>query len=238
MHKTRLDISPFCIRDMCANMQARMSEKAHERTNKQTSVNVYERKRTTQTRRTTRMNNSHAHTIRLFGTENDTIVDGPGLRFGVFVQGCSHKCKGCHNPESWSANAGVERTIDDVLREIHENALVHAVTLSGGEPFEQTCACAELACALRREGYNVWCYTGYLYEDLINRATRDECVKKLLENIDVLVDGPYIEKLNSYDISWRGSSNQRVIDIPKSMRAHEVILWKEPSYNLKKPDNW
>ena len=180
----------------------------------------------------------NAQTIRLFGTENDSIVDGLGLRFCVFVQGCNHKCKGCHNPGSWDANGGTLRTISDVLEEIHENALVRAVTLSGGEPFCQACACAKIALELKRDGYNVWCYTGYLFEEVRERADVDACVMELLENIDVLVDGPFVEELNSYELNWRGSSNQRIIDMPKTLAKGEVILWEEPKYIPKKPENW
>ena len=105
-------------------------------------------------------------TISLFGTVPDSIVDGPGLRYAVFVQGCSHHCPGCHNPESQPAEGGTETTLAALLADIRANGLVHDVTLSGGEPFEQPEACAALAAALKREGYGIWCYTGYLYDDL------------------------------------------------------------------------
>ena len=176
--------------------------------------------------------------IQIFGTENDTIVEGPGLRFGVFVQGCSHKCKGCHNQGSWDALGGVKTTTAEVLREIKDNALVSAVTLSGGEPFEQAPACAQIASELKCCGYNVWCYTGYLYEELLERAASEPDVQNLLDNIDVLVDGPFVESLHSYDLTWRGSSNQRLIDMNKTRQTGKVVLWKEHSFELKKPDNW
>ena len=107
--------------------------------------------------------------IRLFGTVNDSIVDGPGMRFSVFVQGCSHHCPGCHNPESWAFDAGEEVAIDDVVERIFENKLVSGVTLSGGDPFEQPAACAEIARRVKAAGRNVWVYTGYLYEDLLQQ---------------------------------------------------------------------
>ena len=109
-------------------------------------------------------------TISLFGTVPDSIVDGPGLRYAVFVQGCSHHCPGCHNPESQPAEGGTETTLAALLADIRANGLVHDVTLSGGEPFEQPEACAALAAALKREGYGIWCYTGYLYDDLAGRT--------------------------------------------------------------------
>lgn len=108
--------------------------------------------------------------IRLYGAVPDSIVDGPGLRYGVFVQGCTHHCPGCHNPESQSADGGTLTTTDAVLADIRANGLVHDVTFSGGEPFEQAAACAELAQRLKAEGYGIWSYTGYLYEDLLRTA--------------------------------------------------------------------
>lgn len=127
-------------------------------------------------------------TISLYGTVPDSIVDGPGLRYAVFVQGCSHHCPGCHNPESQPAEGGTETTLAALLADIRANGLVHDVTLSGGEPFEQPEACAALAAALKREGYGIWCYTGYLYDDLAGRT--DPAIANLLDHIDVLVDGP------------------------------------------------
>ena len=109
-------------------------------------------------------------TIRLFGTVSDSIVDGPGMRFSVFVQGCTHKCPGCHNPESWPADAGEETCIDQLVARIRANKLTTGVTLSGGDPFEQPAASAELARQVKAAGLNVWVYTGYVYEDLLRIA--------------------------------------------------------------------
>lgn len=106
-------------------------------------------------------------TIRLFGTVDDSIVDGPGLRFSVFVQGCSHHCPGCHNEKSWPADAGEEVSIESLVARILENKLDGGVTLSGGDPFEQPQACAEVARRVKQAGRNVWVYTGYTYEDLL-----------------------------------------------------------------------
>ena len=105
-------------------------------------------------------------TIRLYGTAPDSIVDGPGLRFAVFVQGCTHACPGCHNPDSQPCAGGEVRRIDELVAEIAANKLARGVTISGGEPFEQAAACAELARQLRKRGLNVWTYSGYRYEQL------------------------------------------------------------------------
>ena len=163
--------------------------------------------------------------IRLYGCVQDSIVDGPGLRYSVFVQGCTHACPGCHNPESQPHSGGEVREVAEVLADIRKNPLVHSVTLSGGEPLQQAEACAELASALKAEGYDIWTYTGYLYEDLL--AHGDEHARKLLENTDVLVDGPFVEDLRSLDIKWRGSSNQRLIDVPASLASESTCLLED-----------
>lgn len=176
--------------------------------------------------------------IRMYGTVNDTIVDGPGLRFGVFVQGCSHHCPGCHNPESQLVDGGTMRTVDDVLAEIKENPLISRVTLSGGEPFEQPEAVAQLARALKGGGYNLWAFTGYLYEDLLKQSEENEAIAEILAVIDVLVDGPFVQALHSYELKWRGSSNQRLIDMPATRRRGEVVLWEQPTFTFEKPTSW
>lgn len=201
-------------------------------------------------------------TISLYGTVPDSIVDGPGLRYAVFVQGCSHGCPGCHNPESQPAEGGTETTLAALLADIRANGLVHDVTLSGGEPFEQPKACAALAAELKRNGYGIWCYTGYLYDDLaghaeaarIQQAQREEAgltgnaltegiaddlaVGDLLDSIDVLVDGPFVESRKSLELKWCGSSNQRLIDVPATRRTGSIVEWQPTSFSLEKPSNW
>lgn len=201
-------------------------------------------------------------TISLYGTVPDSIVDGPGLRYAVFVQGCSHHCPGCHNPESQPAEGGTETTLAALLADIRANGLAHDVTLSGGEPFEQPKACAALAVELKRNGYGIWCYTGYLYDDLAGRAEAartqqaqreeagltgnaltegiadDLAVGDLLDSIDVLVDGPFVESRKSLELKWCGSSNQRLIDVPATRRTGSIVEWQPTSFSLEKPSNW
>ena len=201
-------------------------------------------------------------TISLYGTVPDSIVDGPGLRYAVFVQGCSHGCPGCHNPESQPTEGGTETTLAALLADIRANGLVHDVTLSGGEPFEQPEACAALAAELKRNGYGIWCYTGYLYDDLAGRAEAartqqaqreeagltgnaltegiadDLAVGDLLDSIDVLVDGPFVESRKSLELKWCGSSNQRLIDVPATRRTGSIVEWQPTSFSLEKPSNW
>lgn len=158
--------------------------------------------------------------IRIAGLANDSIVDGPGLRLAVFTQGCPHHCPGCHNPESHDFNGGKVREVSEILEMIRENILLDGVTLSGGEPFAQPEACAEIARETHRLGLNVWCYTGYLFEQLLEGT---EAWQELLQEIDVLVDGPFILSQKSMNLRFKGSSNQRLIDVRQSLTRHAII---------------
>ena len=160
--------------------------------------------------------------FRIAGTVNDSIVDGPGFRFTVFTQGCSHCCPGCQNPQTWDPEGGETGDVDDLLVRIDKNPLLRGVTLSGGEPFEQPEPMAELARECQKRGLDVWCYTGYLYEDIAAGSLGDEALA-LLEACDVLVDGPYIEAEKTLGLRWRGSANQRVIDVPASLAAGVAV---------------
>lgn len=175
-------------------------------------------------------------TLNLYGTVPDSIVDGPGLRYSVFVQGCTHACPGCHNPESQPFDGGYKADIAEIMNDIRANPLCRSITITGGEPFDQACACAALARMLKHEGYGVWAYTGYLFEDL-SQSTR-EGVDDLLEHIDVLVDGPFVESLKSLELDWRGSSNQRVIDMARTRERGHVVEWHQPSFDLEVPPSW
>lgn len=176
--------------------------------------------------------------IRIYGLVGDSIVDGLGLRFGIFVQGCSHCCPGCHNPESQPKEGGETYTLSQIRDQIMENKLITGVTFSGGEPFEQSELCAPLARKLKGDGYNIWAYSGYLAEDLMAKGESDPSIKTFLENIDVLVDGPFVESKQSYELKWRGSSNQRLIDMPKTLETGEIIAWQPPSFEVSKPPSW
>lgn len=149
--------------------------------------------------------------MRIYGLVQDSIVDGVGLRFVCFVQGCPHHCPGCHNPDSHDPDGGTEMTTDEVIAEMLSNPLTDGLTLSGGETFEQAEDCLTIAKAAHDHGLNVWCYTGYTMEHLRENGT--EAQKALLNEVDVLVDGRYIEEKRSLSLEWRGSSNQRVIDM-------------------------
>ena len=163
-------------------------------------------------------------TIRIAGTVNDSIVDGLGLRFTVFVQGCSHHCPGCHNPHTHEPNGGKETDTETLIAQMKKNPLLYGLTLSGGEPMEQPEACYELAKAAHEMGLNVWCYTGYTWEALM--LENDPARMALLHEADVLVDGPFVIAWKSLEIPWRGSRNQRVIDVKSTLKAGKIIKYK------------
>lgn len=164
--------------------------------------------------------------LRLAGVEEESIVDGPGLRMTVFTQGCRHNCKGCHNPQTHPLSGGEPRALSSLLDAFLENPLLRGMTFSGGEPFLQAAPLARLAIAIHEAGGDIVCYTGYYYEDLRRMAMKgDEAVEALLSVVDVLVDGPYVEELRDLDLAFRGSSNQRLLsrgdmgELDRLMRA-------------------
>ena len=147
--------------------------------------------------------------MRISSTLHDSIVDGPGLRYVVFTQGCPHACANCHNPETHDPHGGREITVEELIQDMLKNPLLDGLTLSGGEPFAQAEDCAKIARAARAAGLNVWCYTGFTLETLREMPE----AQVLLREIDVLIDGPYIHEKRSLRLKWRGSENQRVIDL-------------------------
>lgn len=154
--------------------------------------------------------------LRLAGLEEESIVDGPGLRLTIFTQGCPHQCKGCHNPETHDFNGGRFYSLTHILGLYDENPLLQGITFSGGEPFAQAGVLALLAKAVHERGGDVVTYTGYTYEYLMqtiqNNAQVAENWTSLLNQTDLLIDGPYIEELRDLELLFRGSSNQRVLD--------------------------
>ena len=176
--------------------------------------------------------------IRLFGVANDSIVDGPGLRYAIYTQGCSHHCEGCHNKESWAFSGGTVTTVGAILDDIASNKGVKDVTLSGGDPFEQAQPVAILARELKRKGYGLWAYSGYTLEELQEKSDADADVKTILDSIDVLVDGKFDKSKKSLELKWKGSSNQRVIDMRKTSYSNEIVLFQEVEIPTEIPPNW
>lgn len=148
-------------------------------------------------------------TLRLASIVEESIVDGPGLRFTVFVQGCPHGCKGCHNPGTHAFDGGYTASVSQILELYTQNPLLQGITLSGGEPFTQAGVLCSLAEGVKALGGDVVTYTGYVYEDLVGMSPE---VNKLLELTDLLIDGPYMEELRDLELLFRGSSNQRLLD--------------------------
>lgn len=184
---------------------------------------------------------SRNDTLRIAGIMRESIVDGPGIRYAVFCQGCPHDCPGCHNPETHDFAGGYDMKIEDILKEFDEDPLLAGMTLSGGEPLCQPEAFASLARQVRRRGKNVTLFTGYRLEDLVAFAAGEspdiippartpegrEAVKVLLANTDVLIDGPFIEAERDISLKFRGSRNQRVIDMGETLKRGEIILYEE-----------
>lgn len=147
----------------------------------------------------------------------DSITDGPGLRMVVWTQGCLHRCSGCHNPNTHSLQGGFITTVEEILAQFDANPLLSGITLSGGDPFVQAAACAEIARQVKARGKNVWTYTGYTLEQLT--ADNNPDWLELLKYTDILVDGPYQEELRNLELNFRGSENQRVIKVDEVIVA-------------------
>ena len=158
--------------------------------------------------------------------QTDSIVDGEGIRSVIWFQGCSHDCPGCHNPETHDFNGGVEVSLEDVKKQIDELEYQEGVTFSGGDPMMQIEALEELAKYVKEKGMDVWCYTGYTYEQVMDLAKRNPHYMEALKYIDALVDGRFVMDLKSFDVEFRGSSNQRIIDVAKSLEKGKVVKYK------------
>lgn len=158
--------------------------------------------------------------IRIAGTVSESIVDGPGFRYTVFVQGCPHNCAGCHNPQTHDPSGGKLVDTDDLFRECIEDPLNTGVTFSGGEPFLQAAALYELGKRFKERGMSIWCYSGWTWEELQKRG---EDIQKLLSIVDVLVDGKFIEERRTLSLPFRGSDNQRLVDVRASEKNGTVV---------------
>lgn len=158
--------------------------------------------------------------IRIAGLVNDSIVDGPGFRFTVFTQGCPHACPGCHNPQTHDFSGGKDADTQEIIAKFRKNPLLDGITLSGGEPFCQSEACTELAAAAKESGLNVWAYSGYTFEELLKGKKE---WFELLQKVDVLVDGRFEMENRTLEAKFRGSKNQRLIDVPKSLEQGIAI---------------
>ena len=166
-------------------------------------------------------------TLRIAGIMRESIVDGPGIRFAVFCQGCPHDCPGCHNPETHDFSGGTEVQIEKILKAIDEDPLLKGVTFSGGEPTCQADGFLSLAKAVKSRGLDITMFSGYTYEQLLVRAAEEPSLEELLNLTDLLVDGPYIKAQRDLTLQFRGSRNQRLIDMNKTREAGEIVLWTQ-----------
>lgn len=158
--------------------------------------------------------------IRISGIVDDSIVDGPGIRLTVFFQGCLHNCDGCHNPTTHDINGGYMVSVDEIISKILSNPLLSGVTFSGGEPLLQMDKCIILAKKIKEMNLNIILYTGYNFEEIIKLRKG----KELLKYIDYVIDGKYIKEKRSLGLKYRGSSNQRIIDVNRTLLSNEIII--------------
>ncbi|MBS1368676.1 MAG: anaerobic ribonucleoside-triphosphate reductase activating protein [Lentisphaeria bacterium] len=168
--------------------------------------------------------------INLAGFDDESITNGPGLRAVIFTQGCPHHCPGCHNPQTHAFGVGRDYMVRELFERIRRNPLVGGVTFSGGEPFSQPEPLAELGKLLKEAGYELAIYSGYTFEELL--AMPDPAIRRLLEQADVLVDGEYRERERNILLRFRGSANQRILNLPSSLQARKAIQmppgrWRE-----------
>ncbi len=176
------------------------------------------------------LNTAYNQKLRIAGTVNDSIVDGPGIRYTIFTQGCPHHCPGCHNPQTHDFEGGQDADVEKILNEIFSNPILSGVTFSGGEPFCQAEGLVPIAEAIKEKGKHLMIYTGYLLEQL--QKMENAGVQRLLELADVIVDGPFILAQRNLTLSYRGSENQRVIDMVKTRKAGEVVLYRSEYEDL------
>lgn len=159
--------------------------------------------------------------LRIAGTISDSIVDGPGLRFTVFTQGCPHHCPGCHNVKTHDFNGGKEVAISQLFEEIKQNKGITGVTFSGGEPFSQADKLLPLAKLIKEQGLELAIYSGWTFEELNSGLIKNS--KELLECADILIDGRFDIKQRSLDLQFRGSKNQRILDVKESIKSNKAV---------------
>lgn len=163
-------------------------------------------------------------TVRLSGIAYESLVNGPGMRRVFFAQGCRHNCDGCFNPETHDFLGGEEKNMDELIEDVLKNKMIKGVTFSGGDPIEQADKFAYMAKAFKNAKLNIWCYTGYTFESLLEKMENDNEVRELLENIDVLVDGKFQLDKKEDGLRFRGSSNQRIIDVKESLFRDKISI--------------
>ena len=168
-------------------------------------------------------NLENVETLRIAGVVKESTVDGPGFRYVIFTQGCPHKCEGCHNPETHDFNGGKLVLIDKIVQDINKNPLLAGVTISGGDPLMQAGQVAKLIDKLNKK-LTVMVYTGFTYEYLLKNSDENNKYMDLLERTDILMDGKFVKELMDENLIFRGSSNQRAIDVKKSLKENKIVI--------------
>lgn len=168
-------------------------------------------------------NLENVETLRIAGVVKESTVDGPGFRYVIFTQGCPHKCEGCHNPETHDFNGGKLVPIDKIVQDIKKNPLLAGVTISGGDPLMQAGQVAKLIDKLNKK-LTVMVYTGFTYEYLLKNSDDNNKYMDLLERTDILMDGKFVKELMDENLIFRGSSNQRAIDVKKSLKENKIVI--------------
>jgi len=165
--------------------------------------------------------------LRLAGIEPESVVDGPGNRMVIFVQGCPFRCPGCHNPEAHDPQGGYAATVEEVRDKIERAAQqgIDGITFSGGEPFAQAAALAQLAEKVKAMGLHLVTFSGYTFEQLMQQAKTEPAISRLLQLTDILVDGPFRLQERDLSLLYRGSRNQRLLDVPASLEKGEPVAW-------------
>lgn len=161
--------------------------------------------------------------LRVAGFVKESIVDGPGIRYVIFTQGCAHNCPGCHNLHTHNYLGGNLVDVDDVYKDILKNPLVKGVTISGGEPLDQLSEVLKLVLKLKSSGYNIIIFTGYRYEDIYEKSIQNSDYIQILQNVDIVIDGKYEKNNTNEFLRFRGSCNQRIIDSVKTLEKHEIV---------------
>ena len=169
--------------------------------------------------------------MRIYGLVQDSIVDGPGWRFSCFVQGCPHHCPGCHNPETHPFEGGTPTTTEELMARVADDPLLGGITFSGGEPFCQAAALAPFARWCKERGLETAAYSGYTFEQLLSLSKEDENIAALLASLDILIDGPFLIEQRSLELRFRGSKNQRTVDVPASLAAGTAVLDRSERWN-------
>lgn len=164
--------------------------------------------------------------VRLSGIAYESLVNGPGMRRVFFSQGCKHNCKDCFNKETHDFNGGEDRDMDELIEDVLKNPFIKGVTFSGGDPFERAEEFAYMAKRFKAAGLNIWSYTGYTFDYILNNLEKRSGWKELLNNLDVLVDGRFEKSKAEPGLKFKGSTNQRIINVPESRKKGKIILWE------------